>query len=1021
MDIPYQTLFQAITEQSGEGICLAATNGDYILVNPAFCQMTGYSEAELLTMNVRDLVLPETEFTLFPRVVGQQAGQQEIELLCQDGSRFLAEIRGYPIQLKDQKLVLGFVRDVTERKKWIADYTTILRDESGQITHYLGYVFDVTERKEAEDRFAQLARFNENIIASAPVGIVTVNRAGKVTSANDAFLKMMDSPGIEETLNLDMSIPTMQSDITAAFNKVLTNGETFSITKLPYTSHWGKELIINLKVVPQKTEEGHISGMIVVVDDVTANVQAERLQTAVYHIAQAADHAASLDKLYPTIHKIIQTVMPADNFYFGLYDETADLLHFPYFVDEKEAAPQPRRPRKGWTEYVLHSSVSQLVDAGRHQTMAAQGEAEPIGALPGVWLGVPLIVENQTIGVMTVQHYDDPHAYGEREQQMLEYVASQVAQTIDRKQKEEALRDSEEKMQSLARLAQKLEQARNHSEIVTPLQKEIQSVLGYQAVWIYLVDENEEYAQLLTGVGEIVEELRDQIQIFKIKGDTYLEYIITVSHPVVVEDARTDPRTNKEIVAQLGNRTIINVPVLLENKRLGILATGTFGDEGVKVPTPAELDYLEAVSRHVAVVIDRIQFLNERERTAQTLQESNQRLQAALAELKDTQERMVQRERLAAVGQLAAGIAHDFNNIMTVIVLYTETGLRLPHLSPVVRERLETISHQAWRATELVQQILDFSRRAVLEPRPLGLIPFLEEQVKLLSRTLPESVQIGFTYGMAEYTVNADPTRLQQAVVNLVVNARDAMPDGGKLRLILARTVTADEVYCAVCQQPFAGEWVRLQVRDNGDGIAPAALSHIFEPFFTTKQVGKGSGLGLSQVAGIVDQHGGHTTVESHIGQGTTFAIYLPILPVRLQPKRSETKPSLFLGKGEMILVVEDDPLMRKALADTVTELNYRVLTAVNGLEALTVLEQRQQEIALVLSDLIMPEMGGEALFQALRQCGLSLPMLILSGHPLEGDLQKLQAQGLAGWLLKPPTIEKLAQLLAQALQPKDE
>lgn len=824
-DIPYQPLFQAIAEQSGEGIALVDASGNYVLVNPTFCQMTGYSQTELLAMNVRDLVAPETNIILFPKVIKGQAGQREIELLRKDGSRFPVEIKGYAIQLSGQPLVLGITRDITQRKQ-------------------------------AEDKLVELAEFNRNIVASAPVGIVTADQEGRVTSANAAFLKMVGSPGLEETLKLGINIPPVKkAAIDAAFRQVLVDGQPVNLDKLPYTSYWGKELIVNLKIVPQKTKDGRISGMIIVVDDVTAEARAE-----------------------------------------------------------------------------------------------------------------------------------------------------------------EALRRSGEKMRSLARLAQKLERARNYAEIVRPLQEEIETILGYQAAWIYLFDEERKHARLLAAAGEKAPEIEDRIPILQVRGDAFLEEIAAGDHVVVVEDARTDPRTDKNISAQLGNRTIINVPVILENKRLGSIATGTFGDEGVRLPSQAGLEYLEAVARHIAVVISRIQYLLERTESARALQESNWQLQTALVKLKEMQDRMVQRERLAAVGQLAAGIAHDFNNILAVIVLYTETGLRLPDLPPAIQERLQTILNQAWRATDLVEQILDFSRRAVLEPRAMDLTPFLKEQVKLLARTLPENIRLDLVYEGDDHIINADPTRMQQVIVNLIVNARDAMPDGGKLRLVLARAATAGETLCTVCQQPIAGEWVQLQVKDSGSGIPPAVLPRIFEPFFSTKQARQGSGLGLSQVAGIVDQHGGHITVESRKGEGTTFTVYLPALAVALRKSQPVKTAVLPHGAGETILVVEDDAAMRAALAESIELLNYGVVTAVNGQEALTILDQRGPEIALVLSDLVMLEMGGQALFRAIRQRAPTLPVVMLSGHPLEGDLQRLQEEGLAGWLLKPPATKKLAQLLARAL-----
>jgi two-component system cell cycle sensor histidine kinase/response regulator CckA len=394
---------------------------------------------------------------------------------------------------------------------------------------------------------------------------------------------------------------------------------------------------------------------------------------------------------------------------------------------------------------------------------------------------------------------------------------------------------------------------------------------------------------------------------------------------------------------------------------------------------------------------------------------------------REVERRVQQQERLAAVGQLAAGIAHDFNNIMATIVLYAQMTARAKEVSDVVRQRMETIDDQAAHASRLIQQILDFSRQAVLERCPLDLGILVKEHAGLLRRTLPESIDVELVLrpadrGGDDYTVLADPTRMQQMVTNLALNARDAMPEGGNLRIELERLeVRLGE--SPVLPEMEAGDWVVVTVLDTGMGISTDVMPRIFEPFFTTKAP-LGSGLGLAQVHGIVGQHKGRITVDTEVGKGTTFTIYLPAYSpessAAIAPKGPSTLP---LGQGELILVVEDDAAVRQALVEGLGDLNYQAVAVANGREALAALDEMppadgspSREIALVLSDVVMPGMGGLALLHAVRERGLDIPVLMMTGHPLERELEDLREQGVIDWLSKPVALDELAYLIAQTL-----
>ncbi|MFN2271223.1 MAG: ATP-binding protein, partial [Anaerolineae bacterium] len=401
------------------------------------------------------------------------------------------------------------------------------------------------------------------------------------------------------------------------------------------------------------------------------------------------------------------------------------------------------------------------------------------------------------------------------------------------------------------------------------------------------------------------------------------------------------------------------------------------------------------------------QRVEERKKAEEALRESNRRLEATLAELKDTQKQMVHQERLAAVGQLAAGIAHDFNNILATIVLYTQMSLHSADLSPKVHQRLEIIAQETGRAADLVQQILDFSRRTMLERRPIALDSFMKEIIKLLQRTLPESIQIDLIFEPGEYVINADPTRIQQTIVNLALNARDAMCGGGELHITLSRA-EGQEIQCVSCGPVLGGEWIQVAVTDTGTGIAPDVLPRIFEPFFTTRAP-LGHGLGLSQVYGIVKQHEGHIALETTLGQGTTFRLYWPAPATTTPPAEVRPPTEVIQGHGETILVVEDNATMRASLADALEMLNYQVLEANDGQEALSVCEQHAGEIALVLSDWVMPSVDGLELTRALTSLHPELTVLLFTGHPLSQEIKDAVPPNVVGWLLKPPSLEQLA------------
>jgi PAS domain S-box-containing protein len=348
---------------------------------------------------------------------------------------------------------------------------------------------------------------------------------------------------------------------------------------------------------------------------------------------------------------------------------------------------------------------------------------------------------------------------------------------------------------------------------------------------------------------------------------------------------------------------------------------------------------------------------------------------------KSLEEQFRQAQKMEGVGQLAGGIAHDFNNLLTVISSYADM---LAQSFPEGDERVEdatAISNAAARSAELTRQLLAFSRQQVLQPRVLDLNEVIADVQKILGRLLREDIEIATVFAPTLGAILADPGQVEQVIVNLAVNARDAMPKGGTLTITTAN-VELDATYADAQRTMEPGLYTVLTMTDTGIGMEADVRRRIFEPFYTTKELGKGTGLGLATVYGIVKQSNGYVWVDSEPGRGATFTVYLPQVQGGAEPiAPSSATATAAVGGHETILLVEDEEGVRKLTLKVLQRLGYTVLTATNGEEALNVLEQRGASIDLVITDVIMPKLAGHDLAERLSQRYPRCRVLFMSGY----------------------------------------
>ncbi len=378
------------------------------------------------------------------------------------------------------------------------------------------------------------------------------------------------------------------------------------------------------------------------------------------------------------------------------------------------------------------------------------------------------------------------------------------------------------------------------------------------------------------------------------------------------------------------------------------------------------------------------------------------------------EQQLLQAQKMESIGTLAGGVAHDFNNILQVVLGYTEMILDEEQLPVRYLADLRKIHESARRGADLVQRLLTFSRKTEIKPQPVNLNHRITEVRKMVERTIPKMIDIQLFLGEKIATINADPTQVDQLLMNLAVNARDAMPDGGRLTVETA-DIILDEEYAKTHLDADSGRYVLLMVTDTGAGMDKETLDHIFEPFYTTKAVGEGTGLGLAMVHGIVKQHGGHIRCFSEPGHGTTFKIYFPALTSDEEPLQIKVEPML-RGGEETICLVDDEAMIRDLGSRILTKAGYTVITASNGKEALDVYQRRKDEISLVILDLMMPVMGGKQCLDGLLRLNPDVKVVIASGFSVNGHTQDALSAGAKGFVHKPYDIRQVLEIVREVL-----
>ena len=508
--------------------------------------------------------------------------------------------------------------------------------------------------------------------------------------------------------------------------------------------------------------------------------------------------------------------------------------------------------------------------------------------------------------------------------------------------------------------SRKLQQASTFGELVDLAEAEAREVTRYRSFWLFVRPSPESpVARRLASSGRASAVQWEHLPEVVIADDAMVMEVAKSDRAVVVEDARTDPRTNKDTVAQLGNRTIINVPLTFLDQNLGAFGMGSFADEGVMVPTPLELEVVETMAQHIGVAAGRLRFLAER----QTAEQQRQALEL----------RMLRLENLDSLGVLAGGVAHDVNNLMTVILGNLELAKRDVPQGSEASEALEQAHVAARRTTHLAEQMLAYAGQGAVRQETGDLHALASETLALARVGVPSRTLLELR-GDTGCTVTGDLTQLRQLLMNLVTNAGEAIgaDRDGHISIVVGRShLDAEALQDNLLDDAAPGEYVLVEISDDGAGMDDETVGRLFAPFFTTKAAGRG--LGMSAALGIVRGHSGALWVRSKLGQGTTFRVALPAARVS-QPKAEP------LARGRAVLVADDEDTIRKISRLTLERSGFEVLEAKDGREAVQVFEQHRDRIGVAILDSLMPGKSGSEVLQEIRTQRPGFPVIMSSG-----------------------------------------
>ncbi|MBN1485470.1 MAG: GAF domain-containing protein [Chloroflexia bacterium] len=1021
--------YRTLVELCPDGMFTCDLEGRLLTVNRAICERTGYRAHELVGMNLAQIIPEEERTALQKRLDRLRQGESSLEhveheVLTKDGRRYFTEVIAVPLPKGDQAYgLMGITRDISKRK-WAEER---LQQYGQQVQALLGTLWGLWAEMDLDNLLQRIIEEAVTMVPRAQAGSLLLVEGESFVFRGAVGYDLAALQNIRMPAESIFTQPLRQGRVVRLKNLAQHNRRHLDPHTIAALDRSGRSSEIQSVLLSPILWKDTLLGYITVdnferedafdaqAEDILAQLSLQAGVAIRYaRLYWAAQQQRELAETLQDVGATLAGTLALDQ----VLDRIMEQLHriVPYdaanvMLLEGEQV-RIRRARGyepfGLAAYILNWSFpvgqySNLNTMLQEQcpVVISDTRSDPHWkTLEGFeWLrsyaGAPVRLRGQIVGFLNVDS-STPRFYQQEHGARLQALADQAAVAIANAQlygqAQQRLDQLELLLETSAAITATVE-VEPLLELI--LDSAIQAIPPAEKGSILLRDPecDELYVAALHGYEDA------RVWDFRFQTATgYSTRVATWGRPMLIPDA--------SIYAEISHhgdipemRDILSAavsPLEVRGKIMGVISLDNASRKGAF--SEQDLRLLTTMAHHAAIAIDK----------AQLFEEQRQALEA----LRVAQQQLIRAQKMEAIGRLAGGVAHDFNNFLTGLMLNVEFAMQdVPTHMPLY-ENLQEIHNLGQRATRLTRQLLLMSRRQISEPCPINLNDVIQNALKMLRRVIGEHIQVLTELATDLPTIEADSVQMEQVLLNLALNARDAMPEGGVL------TIRTDDLEIHPGTQPFyldppAGPCVVLTVQDSGIGMPAETLAHIFEPFYTTKE--EGTGLGLAVVYGIVKQHRGGLSVQSRPRQGTTFKVYLPAIAAPASRPEAILPGASPIGGSETILLVEDESSVRGMLQTLLGEHGYQLLVCVDGRQALTIAMEHEQEIDLVLTDLVLPGLNGLDLIAYLRQGRPNLPAILMTGY---GD-RSVHLEGLTGQTLllpKPFSTHDLLQRLREVL-----